>query len=113
MSMGVGHFAAGATGGIVLLALLGRYPWTTRNAALVAASGVWAMLPDAGVVVPGLGPTDHTPLVNVFWFHYTLDTHAVTDSPTGSAALVGLFLVVSALTAAARALRLRRTAVRL
>ncbi|WP_158059000.1 hypothetical protein [Halorussus halophilus] len=94
MAMGMGHFAVGATGAIVLLLILGRYPWTTRNAVVVFASGVWAMLPDVDVLVPSLEPTDHTPLVDIFWSHYSLDTTAFTDSATGSILLVAVFLLV-------------------
>lgn len=94
MSMGVGHFAVGATGAIVLLLSFGRYPWSTRNAALVFLSGVWAMLPDVDVLVPSLEPTDHTPLVDLFWFHYTLDTNAFPDSTAGSLVLFCVFLLV-------------------
>lgn len=108
MSMGMGHFAVGASGAIVLLASLGRYPWTTRNAAVVFASGIWAMLPDVDVLVPSLGPTDHTPLVDCFWFHYSLDTHVFTDSATGSAVLVSVFLFVVGVSLAVGTSRPRR-----
>lgn len=97
MSMGVGHFSVGAAGAILVLAILGHDQMSDRNAAVVGISAVWAMLPDVDVLIPQLAPTDHTPLVNVFWFHYTLDTHPVLDSAAGSAGLVAAFLVVASL----------------
>ena len=92
MSLGIGHFAVGAAGGLVVLIVTGLHRKTAQDGIIAILSGLWAMIPDLGIVVPGLGPTDHTPLANLFWFHYFLDTHAFTDSATGSAALVGLLV---------------------
>ena len=93
VSLGIGHFAVGAAGGLAVLLVTGLHRKTAQDGAIAILSGLWAMLPDVGIVLSGVGPTDHTPLANLFWFHYFLDTHAFTDSPTGSAALVGLLVV--------------------
>ncbi|NEU56245.1 hypothetical protein [Halorussus sp. MSC15.2] len=93
MSLGIGHFAAGAAGALVLLLVTGLHEKTAQDGAIAIASGIWAMIPDMGLVLPGVGRTDGTPLANLFWFHYWLDTHRFTDSTTGSAALVGVLIL--------------------
>ena len=93
MSLGIGHFAVGAAGGLAILLLTGFHRKTTQDGVVAILSGLWAMIPDLGLVVPGVGSTDGTPLANVFWFHHFLDTHSFTDSTTGSAALVALLVV--------------------
>ena len=96
MSLGIGHFAAGAAGALVLLMVTGLHKKTAQDGAIAIVSGLWAMLPDMGLVIPGVGRTDGTPLANLFWFHYYLDTHSFTDSTTGSAVLVGALVVALA-----------------
>ena len=93
MSLGIGHFAVGAAGALAVLLATGLHRRTAQDGAIAILSGLWAMLPDVGILFSGLGPTDHTPLANLFWFHHFLDTHAFTDSPTGSAAMVALLVV--------------------
>lgn len=93
MSLGIGHFAVGATGALVVLLVTGLHRKTAQDGAIAILSGLWAIVPDLGLVVPGLGRTDGTPLANLFWFHYYLDTHSLTDSQTGSAVLVGLLVL--------------------
>lgn len=93
MSLGIGHFAVGAAGALVLLMVTGLHRRTTQDGAIAILSGLWGMLPDIGLVIPVGGRTDGTPLANLFWFHYSLDTYSFTDSTTGSAVLVGLLVV--------------------
>jgi hypothetical protein len=90
MSMGIGHFSVGVVGGFVLLRATRIHRRTTREGELAILSGLWAMIPDVGLVVPGVDSTDGTPLANVCWFHYYLDTHAFSESLTGNAVLIGL-----------------------
>lgn len=92
VSLGIGHFAFGGAGAIVLLLVTGLHRKTTQDGAVAVLSGLWAMLPDLGLVLPGVSRTDSTPLANLFWFHYTLDTNPFTDSTLGSAALAGLLV---------------------
>ena len=93
MSSAIGHFAVGATGGLVLLLVTGLHRRTAQDGAIAIVSGFWAMIPDIGIVLPGLSGTDRTPLANLFWFHYVLDTHAFTDSTAGSVVFVGLLAI--------------------
>lgn len=93
MSLGIGHFAVGAAGALILLMVTGLHRRTTQDGAIAILSGLWAMLPDMGLVIPSVGRTDGTPLANVFWFHYWLDTHSFTDSTTGSAVFVGVLVL--------------------
>ena len=96
MSLGIGHFAVGAAGALLLLLVTGLHRRTHQDGAIAILSGLWAMLPDLGLVVPGVGKTDGTPLANLFWFHYYLDTHPFTDSAAGSAVFVGVLVVAVA-----------------
>lgn len=93
MSLGIGHFAVGAAGALVLLMVTGLHRKTTQDGVIAIVSGLWGMLPDIGLVIPVWGRTDGTPLANLFWFHYSLDTHAFTDSTAGSAVLVGVLVL--------------------
>ena len=92
MSLGIGHFAVGATGALVTLLVTGLHRKTTQDGAIAIVSGLWAMLPDLGTVIPGIGSTDGTWMANLFWFHYYLDAHSFTDSAAGSALFVGLLV---------------------
>lgn len=51
------------------------------------------MVPDAGELLAGSPPLDHAPWVDIFWFHYYLDTHSGTDGIHGSVLFVGLMVV--------------------
>ena len=66
MSLGIGHFAVGAAGALVLLMVTGLHKKTAQDGAIAITSGLWAMIPDMGLVIPGLGRTDGTPLANLF-----------------------------------------------
>lgn len=90
MSLGIGHFAVGATGAIVLLLATGLYRRTTQNGAIAILSGMWAMLPDLDILLSAFEDADHSPLADLFWFHHTLDGNAFTDGPAGSAAFVAM-----------------------
>lgn len=96
MPLAIGHFAVGAAGALLLLLVTGLHRRTAQDGVVAIASGLWAMLPDVGVVLPVVGRTDGTPLANVFWFHYFLDEHHLTDSTAGSAAFVVAMVVAAA-----------------
>lgn len=109
---GIVHFAVGASGGLLLLALV-RPPsgwYLPAEAVAVWLSGVWATIPDwwwfltarfyPSVRAPALGyflrDTVHaSPLVNVFWFHHALD-QAETGHPRFEARVALLGLTVAA-----------------
>jgi hypothetical protein len=84
MSMAIGHFAVGFTATVTLLLALGLHGRVNRLGRL------WAMLPDVGALLPGNPALDHDPVVNLFWFHYFLDTHPFTDGLAGSVLFVAL-----------------------
>lgn len=91
--MAIGHFAFGFAATVALLVVLGLHRRIRRLGLVGVLGGTWALVPDAGVLFPGNPPLDHEPWVNVFWFHYLLDTHSVTDDLTGTVLLVGIMVV--------------------
>lgn len=97
MSLALGHFAIGAAGATVLLALLPiRVPFEHT---LTLLGGVWALIPDIYQLAPtytGWMRAIHDGLVaNVFWFHRTLDVIDPSDSNTGVFLAVLLWLSVT------------------
>lgn len=90
MSLGIGHFSLGAAGALLALGATGLHRKTSKEGGIAILSGLWALIPDIGLVFSDVGPTDHTPLANLFWFHYTLDTNSASESIVGNAMLVGL-----------------------
>ncbi|SHG54082.1 hypothetical protein [Halobaculum gomorrense] len=74
----------------MLLLATGLYRRTTQNGANAILSGMWAMLPDLDIILSAFEDADHSPFTDFFWFHHTLDSHAVTDGPAGSAAFVAM-----------------------
>jgi hypothetical protein len=93
MSPGIGHFAVGATCTLLFLLVTGLHARTRHDGLLAIGGGLWAIVPDAGSVLPGVGSLDSTPLANLFWFHYHLDVHRATDSLTAGAAFVAAMTV--------------------
>lgn len=95
MSLAVTHFAFGTLCATLIVSLLSirRY---ARS--LSIASGIWALVPDAGFIAPMGAPTlQATSLsgyANLFWFHGWFDRVDPGDSPQLAAMMVGgLFLV--------------------
>lgn len=91
--MGIGHFAVGVTGGAIYLLLTGYHEEISQDGYVLFLSGIWAVLPDLGQPLPGVPQTDHSRLADLFWFHYALDTHAMTDSIAATAAFGGLMVL--------------------
>lgn len=75
MSLGVTHFAVGAT----LTVLVETYlvPNVPYPRTIAILGGLWAMVPDANKVSPvfrsELSALHSSPLADVFWFHRSLD----------------------------------------
>lgn len=92
MSMAIGHFAVGFTATVTVLLVLGLHRRVRRLGLVGILGGLWAMVPDAGELLPGSPALDHEPWVNVFWFHYFLDTHAFTDGLLGNVLFVALMV---------------------
>jgi hypothetical protein len=90
MSMAIGHFAFGFTATVVILVATGLHRRLRRPFLIGVVGGLWAMVPDVGEFLPGNPPLDHTPWVNIFWFHYLLDTNEFADGLSGSVLLVAL-----------------------
>lgn len=88
--MAIGHFAFGFTATVVVLVVFGLYRRIRRLGLVGVLGGLWAMVPDVGMLLPGNPALDHAPWVNVFWFHYFLDTNAVTDSLRGDVLFLAL-----------------------
>lgn len=97
MSLALGHFAVGAAGTTVLLALLPiRVPFERT---LVLLGGVWAMVPDIYKLAPTY--TEWILVIhdgvagNFFWFHRILDVIDPSDLNTGVALAVLLWLTAT------------------
>lgn len=99
MSLAVTHFAVGTT----LTALVATYlvPGVRYPRVLSGLGGVWAMLPDAHWVSPvaaaPLKRLHATHLMDLFWFHRSLDRLDAGDSKLVAAAALALLLVATAL----------------
>jgi hypothetical protein len=98
MSLALAHFAFGATVTTLLVAFLPgvRYPRT-----IVLAGGGWAMLPDLHWVSPVARQQlyrihQSSPLTDLFWLHRSMDWVDPGDSKAVAAALVAVFLLVTA-----------------
>ena len=92
MSMAIGHFAVGFTATVAVLVVLGLHRRVNRLGLVGILGGMWAMIPDAGELLPGNPALDHEPWVDVFWFHYFLDTHSFTDGLAGNVLFVALMV---------------------
>lgn len=96
MSMGVTHFAVGAT--LTILVVTYLVPDVPYPRTVAILGGIWAMIPDAQKLSPvlqsELWKLHYSPLADVFWFHRWLDVVDSGDSVVVAAAsLLGLFAV--------------------
>lgn len=91
----------GVAGIVTVLVLFVLAPGFRYRAVVVAASALWAVLPDFHHVLGGF-PTLQTgwravhdsAFANLFWFHRVIDRSDPGDDPVRSLAMWGLFLVV-------------------
>lgn len=82
MSLALAHFAIGATGTTVLVALLPGRIRISRT--LVLFGGIWALVPDtyklASTYIGWMVGVHNSPLGNLFWFHQLVDVLDPADS---------------------------------
>lgn len=107
MSQALGHFAVGAAGMTILIALVPlRVPFRQT---VVLLGGGWAMAPDIYKLAPtytGWMEAIHDSTAgNVFWFHRLLDGLDPTDSYLVTAVLVGMWIGVTVAVEGVRILR--------
>jgi hypothetical protein len=99
MSLGITHFAIGAGMTTLLVTLVvprARYPRT-----LVLVGGVWAMIPDFYLLSPVAREQLYhfhreSVVMELFWFHRTIDTLDAGKSIPLAAGTVAFFLTVTA-----------------
>ena len=96
-SLSLAHFAIGATGPTVLVALLPGRIRISRT--LVLFGGTWALVPDAYKLASSyvgwmVGFYD-SPLGNLFWFHRLVDALDPTDSYLVPAVAVSMWIGVT------------------
>jgi hypothetical protein len=96
VSLGVTHFAVGATFTTLLVTLFVpnvAYPrvWTLLG-------GGWGMVPDIGKVYshPAVSAFHSSQWADVFWFHRTLDVADASDSALVGAVAIAVFIVATA-----------------
>lgn len=96
MSLGVTHFAVGATLTTLLVTLL--VPNVTYPRVWTLLGGGWGMIPDIGQVYahPAASTFHRSQFADLFWFHRTLDVVDVSDS-----ALVGAVAIAALIFATA------------
>lgn len=97
MSMGIGHFAAGASVGLAVIHSLS--PSVRRKVnnfgVLAIITGTWAMIPDIAKLIPSLKGLHDTEWANLFFLHKLLDVVDKQDSVWVSAGFVGLMLIIA------------------
>ncbi len=97
MSQALTHFAIGATGMTVLVAL---FPGRVRvSRTLILLGGVFALVPDAYKIAPTyvgwIKVIHNSALGNLFWFHRLADVLDPTDSYLITVITVGLWIGVT------------------
>lgn len=109
MSLGVAHFAVGAT--VTTLALWLLWPRMAHSRSLVVLGGLWGMIPDIGKIsmfeTPEVLSFHSSPAANAFFGHRYLDVVDPGDSPEVAGFALAIFFLVSIL-AEIDAARLRR-----
>lgn len=92
--IGIGHFAIGVAGGF---AILFYYPQLIPNMIkndifFVMLSGIWAMIPDIGVLWNNF-TMDNAFIMNIFWGHAYIDT-VTKDDPKTAAIFIAIAFVL-------------------
>ena len=98
MSLGITHFAVGAAGTALILAVVA--PTIRYRGTIITLGGIWALIPDIGKLYPHpLFLEFHdSRLADLFWFHLTMDTLDPGDSVVVATVAVGLYLIVMVVT---------------
>ena len=97
MSRALAHFAIGAMGMTLLLALVPVRVWFKQT--LILLGGIWALLPDIYQLAPTY--TEWMEVIhdsaagNLFWFHRMLDLLDPTDSYLVAALAIGVWIAVT------------------
>jgi hypothetical protein len=96
VSLGVTHFAVGATFTTLLVTLF--VPNVTYPRVWTLLGGGWGMIPDIGQVYPHpVAWAFHgSQWADVFWFHRTLDVVDVSDSASVGAVAIAAFILTTA-----------------
>ena len=96
MSQGIGHFAAGVSGGFLILLTNPRMipNFIKNDIFFVGLMGFWAMLPDVIQFVDSdiLVSLHNSVWANVFWFHRFLDLTDPGDTTLFSVGLLAIAL---------------------
>ncbi len=95
MSMAIGHFAfgVGATTGVLMATGLDKKIKNTEP--IRVAGGIFAMLPDAGKLIPSLNILHNNWWADIFWLHRIFDNQLdQTDSVWFSFWLIIFMLVM-------------------
>jgi hypothetical protein len=96
MSLGIGHFAAGAGAAFVVLNVLP--PRIRRKVPdygfLGILAGLWAIIPDLSKGVTRLQGFHDSVWANFFFFHQFLDRLDIRDSVWVSGALIGFMVLL-------------------
>ena len=93
MSMGIGHFAfgVGATTGVLMATGLDKKIKNTEP--IRVAGGIFAMIPDAGKLIPSLDFLHGSWWADIFWLHKLLDKIDPQDTALASFWMI-LFMLV-------------------
>ncbi|WP_178916901.1 hypothetical protein [Natronomonas gomsonensis] len=97
MSLGVTHFAVGATFTTLLVTLV--VPNVTYPRVWILVGGGWGMIPDIGQVYShSVAWAFHgSQWADIFWFHRTLDVVDVSDSASVGAVAIAALIFATAL----------------
>lgn len=98
MPLGIAHFAFGATVTTLVVTYLVPTVWYPRTTPIVG--GGWAMLPDAHNVSPVFAADlrhlhYHSPWMDLFWLHRTLDGLDAANSQGFAALAVAAFIATT------------------
>ena len=95
MSMAIAHFAFGA--GMTALVIAFLLPRVEFPRMLILFGGGWAMLPDVNKLYDSatLDAIHSHQIVDIFWLHWTFDTHIDPNDSWTIAAILFAFFIAS------------------
>lgn len=110
MSLGITHFAVGAAGTAIIIAIAA--PTIRYRGTLIVLGGVWALIPDVGKLYahPTLLTFHDSRFADLFWFHRTMDLYDPTDSVYVATVMVFVLIVVMVVTDALHSTSVSATA---